>query len=81
MEKHVEIVGVIHVVYPYRSARLANWTCCIPLSDLDILYLRRRLLKNGFGLDNHICFSTTDGNFMYSDNKLYVGGQIVKGNW
>lgn len=66
------------MMYPYRTARLINWTCCIPLSDLDFAYLRRRLLKDGFGLDNHICFSTTHGNFMYSDNRLYVGGEIVK---
>jgi hypothetical protein len=81
MDGHVRIVGVIHKKYPYRTARLKNWACCVELSDADIFYLKHRLLKDGFDLDNHIVFSTPTCNYFYSDNKLYIGGSVIEENY
>lgn len=81
MSGHIRIVGVIHKKYSYRTARLKDWSCCIELNDADTFYLKRRLLKDGFDLDNHIVFSTPNCNYFYSDNKLYIGGEVIKGSY
>ena len=79
MDKHMAIVGPIVVFYKYRTARLVNWSCCIPLTPSDMDYLRKKMSRNGLNLDNHIVFATENSNFWYSDNNLYVGGTIVPG--
>lgn len=79
MDKRISIVGQITVFYPYRTARLTNWSCCILLNPSDMDYLRRKMTKNGLTLDNHVVFATEKSNFWYSDNNLYVGGTIVPG--
>ena len=81
MDKNISIVGPIVVFYKYRTARLTNWSCCIPLTPSDMDYMRRKMSRNGLTLDNHIVFATEKSNFMYSDNNLYIGGTVVPGAW
>ena len=81
MSEHLHIVGAVVKKYPYRTARLNNWQCCLKLADEDIFYLKHRLLKDGFALDNHIVFSTANCNYWYSDGKLYIGGVVAEGNY
>lgn len=37
--------------------------------------------RNGYHMDNHICFSTENGlNFMWSDGRLIIGNLTIR-NW
>ena len=67
--------------YRYRTAMLSNWALKIELSDDDIEEIRDILTASGYKIDNHIVFSTNNGNFWLSDRNLYVGGTIKEGGY
>lgn len=82
MEKIISIPGNIVKFYPYRTARLIGWSCYVILNKHDdYQYLRRKLQKAGYDMDNHIVFCTENCNFWWSDNHLYIGGEIVEGEY
>ncbi len=67
--------------YRYRTARLSNWSLKIKLTDDDIEEIRDILTASRYKIDNHIVFSTENGNFWLSDHNLYVGGHIKEGSY
>ena len=77
----IRIVGTIDKFYPYRTARLEGWCSCIKLEDAETAYIRHKVEKSGYRMDNHIVFSTRDGNFWYSDGNLYIGGKVAVGTY
>ena len=81
MDQKLSVVGEVTRYFPYRTARLMNWACCVKLSTDDLAYLRRKLAKSKIQLDNHIVFSTEKCNYWVSDSKLYIGGDLVIGNY
>ena len=78
MNKRIQIVGPIIQLWPYKTARLEDWACCVPLSNEDLSYLRHKMTRNHLTLDNHIVFATENSLFWYSDNNLYIGGTLVQ---
>lgn len=81
MERHIVIPGSISKFYPYRKAVTQGWTCEVYLHEEDYKYLRRKLQRAGYQLDNHIVFCTELCNFWLSDNYLHIGGEVVEGAW
>lgn len=67
--------------YRYRTALVFGFI----VSDVDENTLRavRRVLKrNGYEMDNHICWTTEDGlSYMWSDGRLTVGTRLIVRNW
>ena len=78
MNKNLVIVGDIIKFYPYRHALTHNWVCEVYMEHDDYQYLRRKLQKAGYDMDNHIVFSTEKCNFWLSDNWLHIGGEVVE---
>ena len=78
MERYFSIFGDIVKFYSYRRAMTQNAVCKIQLCDKDFEYLRRKLQKAGHTFDNHIVFCTDTCNFWYTDNHVYVGGEVVE---
>lgn len=81
MDHKLSIMGEVTKYFPYRTARLINWACCVELSTDDFEYLRRKLARSKIGLDNHIVFSTKKCNYWISDSRIYIGGDLVIGNY
>lgn len=80
----IHFYGKIVKFCTYRSGRLTDVQMTIDdLSDNDKKKLSSFLTKNGYKMDNHICFMTSGGmSVMYSDNKLLIGcGEINAVNW
>lgn len=77
----IRIVGVVERYYPYRTAKLEGWVSCVTLSDAEVAYVRHKVEKAGYKFDNHCVFSTRDGNFWYSDDRLYIGGKVAVGTY
>lgn len=71
----------ISAFYPYRSARA--------FSDLYLKdennelwdAIRERLEEDGYKIDNHICFTINNINYMWSDCQLYIGGKLTVSRW
>ena len=43
--------------------------------------IREYLKSNGYQTDNHICWSSDQLHFMYSDGKLFIGTSITVKSW
>ena len=71
--------------YPYRTARLKNWGLKIKFDSdkdrFDINEIMDIIQASGFQPDNHIVFCTEVCNFWWSDNILYVGGEVIEGGY
>lgn len=67
--------------YRYRTALVFGFS----ISDVDeetIRDVRRVLKRNGYEMDNHICWTTEDGlSYMWSGRRLTVGTSLVVRNW
>lgn len=76
----ISFYGKITEFYSYRSGRLTNVQMIIDeLTDKDKKILSRFLKKNGYELDNHICFKLANGmSIMFSDNKLLIGSEDIR---
>ena len=77
----VRLFGPVKKFYPYRTAKLSGWGTCVELGSAEYAYIRRAVEKAGYQMDNHVVFSTENGNFWYSDNHLYIGGTVVLGSY
>lgn len=77
----VRLFGPVKKFYPYRTAKLSGWGTCVELGSAEYAYIRRAVEKAGYQMDNHVVFSTENGNFWYSDNHLYIGGTVVLGRY
>ncbi len=68
--------------YPYRTARLRNWGIKIKLDSekdrLEIEEIMDTIRDSGFEPDNHVVFCTEVCNFWWSDNTLYIGGEVIE---
>lgn len=67
--------------YKYRTALVFGFS----ISDVDeetICDVRRVLKRNGYEMDNHICWTTEDGlSYMWSSKRLTVGTRLIIRNW
>lgn len=77
----VRLFGPVKKFYPYRTAKLSGWGACVELDSAEYAYIRHTVEKAGYQMDNHVVFSTENGNFWYSDNHLYIGGSVVLGSY
>lgn len=73
--------GHITEFYPYRTANVRNRIFSCELNSMEIDELRKRIESRGYKFDNHICWRTAIGCFMYSDNILYVCGDLIIERW
>lgn len=71
--------GDIKKFHTYRKARLINWLAKMELNNDEMNQLGRYLRKQGYLMDNHIVFVTERGPFWFSDNHLYIGGEVIEG--
>lgn len=68
--------------YPYRRAMVDGYSFCCRLNSEEITELSKRLEKQGYSFDNHICWRTDEGTcFMYTDNQLYIGRRLSVERW
>lgn len=82
MKVHMEITHKIIKYYPYRSALLESYSIRIPLEKNAINQLNIILKRDGFSLDNHICFEDEAGTaYMFSDKALLIGKGIHEVQW
>lgn len=78
---NIRLFGPIKKFYPYRTARLSDWSACVKLGSAEHAYIRRQVEKAGYHMDNHVVFSTENGNFWFSDDHLYIGGTVLLGTY
>lgn len=65
--------------YTYRKARV--WGVSLSLTERQKDDIREYLKSNGYQTDNHICWSSDQLHFMYSDGKLFIGTSITVKSW
>lgn len=74
-------MGKIVQFYTYRTARLEDVIFNCEITSEEMMCFKKRIERQGYSFDNHICWKTEDGAFMYSDGMLYIGTKVWKEKW
>lgn len=68
--------------YPYRSALISGFFFECTLTNEDFLALSKAIKRQGYEMDNHICWKTESGIYMmYSDGSLYMSHKLIVEKW
>ena len=76
--------GEIVEFYTYRSARVPGAIILDFSQNWEDIYkhIKHYVERNGYRMDNHICWKTDDGLYcMLHDHKITIGTEILKGYW
>lgn len=77
--------GTIKKVYPYRTARVFDWSLKVSLTNEDMRMIGEELGRAGFEMDNHIVIvfenEGVETNMWLHDGKLLIGGKIDEGGY
>lgn len=77
----IALFGNISEFYTYRTANI-EISLIVELDEISIKQLNRYIERNGYRMDNHICWKNNKGlYFRYSDGKLHVGHRIIIERW
>jgi hypothetical protein len=68
----------IEEFYPYRRALLNGHFFSCTLTEEDFSALSKAITRQGYKMDNHICWKTESGIcMMYSDGHLYMSHKLI----